>query len=373
MKKKVLFQLNQLGYGGTEKAIYTFIQNMDKEKYLPQVFFYTDFGSFNFYRRKFLSLFSHRYKNNFNQKYNINFSRLNDFIALIGQENVFLGTENIFYPVAAKVDIIHFNRGASEDFYTKNINNIPDSIKICETNIYAKESNQIYMNRLSSIFFVSKWLMNKEAWPAKYNSKVLYNPICLPKTKENFRMELNIPDSAIVLGKINRPNLAYEDFILNVLNNVLSEDIYFLFIGATEKFVSNTKSIHNIICLNPTTDETLLSKFYNTLDILLHQRKEGETFGMNIAEAMIHSKPVVSHYSSIGNAPAELLLEENISGIVVEENDLNAYVNAILTLVNDNDLRYNLGRNAKIKAEKYYSEVVVTTLLESYYDEILKS
>ena len=31
MKKIILFQLNQLGYGGTEKAIFTFIKNITFE------------------------------------------------------------------------------------------------------------------------------------------------------------------------------------------------------------------------------------------------------------------------------------------------------------------------------------------------------
>ena len=91
---------------------------------------------------------------------------------------------------------------------------------------------------------------------------------------------------------------------------------------------------------------------------------------MNIAEAMIHGKPVISHYSSEDNAQAELLLEEVTSGIVVEENDLTQYINATSSLIHNQDLRIEYGKNAKEKAYRLYSEQNVTKQLERFYDEI---
>ncbi len=91
MKTTILYQLNQLGYGGTEKAIYTFLENINKEKFDVHVFFYTDIGSFDYYRRKFFSLFSKKYKKSFHQKYNINFARKEDFINLIKIHNFHFG------------------------------------------------------------------------------------------------------------------------------------------------------------------------------------------------------------------------------------------------------------------------------------------
>ena len=318
------------------------------------------------------SLFSKKYKKHFHQKYIINFARKNDFIKLIGKENFHQGSNKDFFSLCHRlpIDILHFNRGNSEDFYTKEINHIPSSIKVCETNIFGKESNNIYMNKLSSVFFVSKWLMKKAEWSSKYSSKILYNPICEPKLTTDLRTIYNISHDAIVLGRISRPNLDDGKFILKALEEVLNKDTFFLIIGATDKFKDQSKNNTQIICIEPTTDEKMLSRFYNTIDILLHYRKEGETFGMNIAEAMIHGKPVISHYSHEDNAQAELLLEEKTCGIVVEENNLEQYIDAILSLIKNSELRFQYGKNAKYKSTQMYSEENVTKLLEKFYDEI---
>lgn len=373
MKTKILYQLNQLGYGGTEKAIYTFIKNIDKERFDISLFFYTDYKSLSYYRVKFLSFFSKKYKAKYTQKYIINFARKEDFERLLGKEKLSLGNKQNFLDLCLKnkPDIIHFNRGIENDFYTDLTDTIPADIKLVETNIFGKPSNEKYLARLSSLFFVSKWLMQKSQWRDRQKSKVLYNPIVLPSTDEDLRKQLSIPSGAIVLGRISRPNLDEGEFILNVLHEVLDDSIYFISIGASENFIQNTKDKKNIINLDPTTDEAMLSRFYNTLDILLHYRIEGETFGMNIAEAMIHSKPVVSHYSYMDNAQAELLLEEKVSGIVVEENNINEYINAVKTLINDADLRAQYSKDAKIKSDTFYSEIVTTKTLEDYYNELI--
>ena len=372
MKKTILFQLNQLGYGGTEKAIHTFIKNIDKNKFNIKVFFYTDVLTFSYYRRKILSFFINKYKKQYVHKYITNFSRKDDFIKLVGEDNFYLGTSDVFFNIfkKSKIDIVHFNRGVEEDFYTNRINEIPKEVLICETNIFGKESNLLYMKRLSIIFFVSKWLITKENWTSKYKSVPLYNPICLPKSELTLRKKYNIDSSQIILGRISRPNLDDGDFLINVLEKVLSENVYFMVIGSSDKFKVKVKNIKNIICIEPTINEIFLSKFYNTIDILLHYRIEGETFGMNIAEAMIHGKPVVSHKSSIDNAQEELLLEEYCSGIVVEEDNLNMYVNAVNKLIKNKNLRSEYGENAKLKSRNLYAEDSVTSSLENYYEEL---
>lgn len=372
-KIKILYQLNQLGYSGTEKAIYTFIKNLNKEKYSVSVFFYTDKGSFNFYRKKFLSFFIKRYKTSYIQKYIIGFARKEEFENLIGIENFYMGDKNKFFTVCNKLDldIIHFSRGIEEDFYTNSINNLPNDVKIVETSIFGKPSNSNYLNRLSSIFFVSKWLMNQAKWVDQSKGKVLYLPIPKPITKESFRKRYSIPNDAIILGRISRPYLDDGEFIYEVLNNIIKTNIFYIGIGSSDNLIEKTKNNKNIIHINPTTDEVELSTFYTTIDILLHYRIEGETFGMNIADAMIHGKPVVSHYSSVDNAQAELILGDKNAGIVVRDNNLSEYVNAIQLLIDNSSLRIEYGQNAQEKANALYSEDKATKILESYYTKII--
>ena len=43
-------------------------------------------------------------------------------------------------------------------------------------------------------------------------------------------------------------------------------------------------------------DDVRISKFFNTLDVLAHSRKDGECNPGNIWEGFAHGKPVISHY-----------------------------------------------------------------------------
>lgn len=372
MKTVILFQLNQLGFSGTEKAIYTFIKNLDKNKYSNKIFFYSDIGTLTYYRRKLLSIFGGKYLQHFNLKYNINFARKKDFEDLIGKDNVYIGTSKKFLDVcnSNKIDIIHFSRGSEEDFYTSLVDKIPNNIKLVETSIFGKNSNSKYINRLSSIFFVSHWLMEQSPWVNLDQAKVLYLPIPKPISTDTFREKYNIPLNAIVLGRITRPFMDNGEFILNILNNTIDNNTFYLAIGSSEYLIEQTKNNKNIIHIKPTTDEMTLSTFYNTLDILLHYRKEGETFGMNIADAMIHGKPVISHYSLRDNAQAELILGDKNSGIVVKD-DINEYIIAVKTLIDNNNLRIEYGINAKEKANKLFAADKTTNILESYYKKII--
>ncbi|MBP9490775.1 MAG: glycosyltransferase [Aliarcobacter sp.] len=372
-KIKVLIQLNQLGYGGTEKAVYTFLKNLNTEKFIFYVYLNSDIYTFNYYRIKVFSYFSKKYKIKFKEKYEISFSRWNDFLTVL-DDRIFVGNGfDKLMKIVQKInpDIIHFNRGTFDDFYTTRVNEISKTIKLVETNIFGKDSNLYYLERLNTIFFVSKWLRDKSKWSLRYNSKILYNPINKVLIDKTLHLELNIPNGAIVLGRISRPNLDNGNFIFNILQKVLDKNIYFISIGASHDFINLTKDNPKIINLNPTTDNVFIDKFYNTLDILLHFREEGETFGMNIAEAMIHGKPVVSHVSKEDNAQYELIISYKDCGFVTNL-DLNEYAEKLEILIKNPEIREGFSKNAKIVASEFFSEEKIALILEKYYQDLLR-
>ncbi|WP_198305496.1 glycosyltransferase [Arcobacter vandammei] len=370
-KIKVLVQLNQLGYGGTEKAIYTFLKNSNTKKFIFYIYVNSDIYSLNYWRIKALKLFCKKYEIKFKEKYETSFARWNDFSEIL-EDKIFVGNGfDGFIKIIEKIkpDVIHFNRGVFNDFYTTRIDEIPNAIKLVETNIFGIDSNISYLERLSSIFFVSKWLRDEAKWSIKYNSKILYNPINRRITNETLHEKFNIPKDDIVLGRISRPNLDDGEFIFNILEKTLDKNIWFISIGASENFIKLTKNNPKIINLSPTVDTIYIDQFYNTLDILLHFRIEGETFGMNIAEAMIHGKPVISHISKKDNAQYELLISYKECGFVINL-DIDEYVNKLKILIEDLEIRDRFSRNAEIVATSLFSEEKVTSILEKYYQDL---
>ena len=110
----------------------------------------------------------------------------------------------------------------------------------------------------------------------------------------------------------------------------------------------------------------------DSLDVLLHYRIEGETFGLNIAEAMSRGVPVVTHRSSLDNAQIELLSRFRPSGLVSDSLDVGDYSLAVTRLITDEGLRRALGSNGRITARENFSPAQLTRELESIYLRILQ-
>ena len=371
---KVLFQLNQLGYGGTEKAILTFIKNLDKNIFEPSLFFNTSINTFEHQKIKFFSKFSLKYKKKFNEKYALGWVRANEFSeAVSGRLCYGWGMRDLLrYQDAINPSIIHVSRGLPEDFYTREILKLSGKSKIVEYNIFGTRPSLQYLTAIDRMLFVSHWCLDRSDWAAREKSHVLYFPVGQPTSatpRSTLRQELGIPEDCIVLGRLSRPNLDDGDFILASLRELFDSfpNIHFVSIGESENFRKNTKGLLNVHCLTPTTDELRIDQFLTSLDILLHYRQEGETFGLNIAEAMLRGVPVVSHRSDVDNAQVELLTRERLSGVIAEARTVEAYTASVKKLITNQSLRKELGGNARVTAQNNFDTAQLTTSLESIY------
>ncbi|MCG6939406.1 MAG: glycosyltransferase family 4 protein [Gammaproteobacteria bacterium] len=375
MPIKILFHLNQAGYGGTEKAILTFCENLDRNRFKPYLFIYKSSSRSKYYRHLLQSRFSAKAKKRFYNRYISSRARLPDFIKLLGNDCVFEGQAKNFAKAVNTIspDIVHFNRGKWEPFFDQLIALVPQSTVCVETNIFGYPAADSYFNRMAKVYFVSHWLLKKSPWSgAKGN--VLYNPIKKPASERAIRNRLGIPDDAFVAGRISRPDLADDNFILDVFNRIPGNNVFLLVLAGSEIMRNAARQNSRIRLIDATTDETVISGFYNSIDLLLHYRIEGETFGMNIAEAMIHGKPVISHMSNVDNAQAELLADSTEHGTVgyfVAQNDMNGYLQHIMELMNDRAKLATFGRNARQRAQQLFQEDVVTRYLENEYLKLL--
>ncbi|MBY0385330.1 hypothetical protein K2X05_09245, partial [bacterium] len=215
MKKiKILFHLNQLGYGGTEKAILTFAKNIDRSQFELYLFVPSYKGTVRFYRHKLLSFFNQKYRLRLKQLLVNNMVTFGEFQKVFGKENVILGKWAHLNTLLKKmkIDIIHFNRGAEQDVFTTTAVDIPPEVMVVETNIFARPCNARYWSRLKKSFFVSHYCLSKSPWQ-QGKGDVLFNPIRAPKESGNLRQQLGIPDDAIVLGQIGRPDLYQDEWV----------------------------------------------------------------------------------------------------------------------------------------------------------------
>jgi glycosyltransferase involved in cell wall biosynthesis len=153
--------------------------------------------------------------------------------------------------------------------------------------------------------------------------------------------------------------------------------IFFLTLAAPPRMIEDMEKYgvpyHNMA---PTVDAHTLSTFYNTIDILAHARADGETFGSNIAEAMMHGKPVVTHVAvpshprmGVFQAQTELV-QDDVTGYVVPH-DVPAYAFALEQLITIAPLRKKLGTTGREWAEKNCSTEACGAKLHQTYQDLL--
>lgn len=88
-----------------------------------------------------------------------------------------------------------------------------------------------------------------------------------------------------------------------------------------------------------------------------------ESFGLMYVEAMAYGLPVVG--SRIGGIPE--VIEDRVTGILVEPGDAHELAAAIVTLINNDDMRRRLGEAARASAIRQFSrETMASSMLEAY-------
>jgi glycosyltransferase involved in cell wall biosynthesis len=103
-------------------------------------------------------------------------------------------------------------------------------------------------------------------------------------------------------------------------------------------------------------------------DVFVHC-SDYEGLGMAVMEAMGAGLPVVA--SRVGGVP-DLVLEGK-TGFMIPPDDVERYAEKILLLLKNDQLRQELGSNARRFAEKHLNKQTILAQLETVYGEILAS
>jgi phosphatidyl-myo-inositol alpha-mannosyltransferase len=109
-----------------------------------------------------------------------------------------------------------------------------------------------------------------------------------------------------------------------------------------------------------------LPQYYRTADIFCAPATGQESFGIVLLEAMAAGKPIVASdipgYTSV--------LSHGVEGLLVPPKDEGALAHALLSLLNDQDLRQQMGSQGRGEAEKHSWESIAQRT-KDYYLELL--
>ncbi|MBI5530040.1 MAG: N-acetyl-alpha-D-glucosaminyl L-malate synthase BshA [Candidatus Doudnabacteria bacterium] len=213
-----------------------------------------------------------------------------------------------------------------------------------------------------------KFLKTEKDIEVIYN---FYSPPAPKKTHNAMRRELKIKDSdvlAIHLSNV-RPVKRIPD-LLKVAAKMKTQKNFKLLILSGGDFkpfkplVKKLKLGKQLIVKENVKD---IENYLNAADLGLYT-SETESFGMGILETMSYENPIVS--TNVGGVPE--VMEEGKSGFLLALGDVSGMANKVKLLVNNENLRKQMGQHAKkIACEKFCSKVVVPQYLE-YYKKIIE-
>ncbi len=117
-------------------------------------------------------------------------------------------------------------------------------------------------------------------------------------------------------------------------------------------------NLENVIILAGVTDN-IYEKIRNSSFMVFPSRYEG--FGMVLLECMSQGVPCISYDCESG--PSDIIDNYN-NGILVPNQDANAFKEAIKKLISDSEMRHALGKNAYVSVDRFTSRRIAQMWIE---------
>lgn len=363
-KINVLQVCNQLGIGGTEKALQIFAENLDKTIFNVYVCGVMQGGEREkLLRKKGFEVFI----------ISNNWQRL---IKLMKDKNI---------------HIVHVHRAGHEEPFVIMAARIAKVPGIIETNVFGCVDNSKSGKLLDHHLFVSKMCaLRYQKWTKISteeffkSSKVIYNPVNLDDFEKNkisgteikkFKKSLGINKNTPIIGRIGRPDIKkWGDICLDMMWHLIKKfpSIKYIIVGAPnskKEELQKQEILKNMVFLETLSLDKVI-KFYNLIDILAHSSKMGESFGYTIAEAMAAKKPVVVNSTPFADNAQIELVDNAITGFI--SNTPRDYAEAIGYLLKNENKAKEMGLAGYEKAKREYEAKKTTKILEKIYLNLLR-
>ena len=347
-KIKVVHFTNHIGFGGTEKTIYTFLKYLDRDKFDVSV-------------------------------------AATSVDKEIGREAAIraLGVDvRVTSPkylakflADLQPDIFHIHReGGPEPGPITQAKQAGVPIVI-EHNVFGRFDKSPENEMIDCHIFVSYscgW--RYQMWAghplvgAKY--QVLYNPVEVREYAKHGFEKRDFTRKSI--GRIGRPDDTKWEFdFLEAIPLIVERfpDLEFHIIGVTpyveEKLTK--MGVWKNVWLHPlTTDEREIMKFYGKISVLTHFASMGETFGLVLAEGMSARLPIVTHHTpGITDSAHMELVNDAYNGFIAR--NAGIYADAVIYLLDHPEAARKMGENGFDKAVASYEAYGITKGLEKIY------
>ncbi len=196
-----------------------------------------------------------------------------------------------------------------------------------------------------SVAIIPNFLPNISNLNTNYSQKVVVSVGRLSKEKGFLRL--------IDIWKLIQDSSEFKDWKLHIVGDG----------ELKEKIENKIKDLNltNSIILKPFTKD-VESEYLNASIYAMTSHFEG--FGMVLIEAQSYALPTISF--DITTGPRDIIEDEK-SGYLIKDNNLNEYANKLKTLMQDENLRAKMGAKSKeIVKSKFSKEVVMKQWMELF-------
>jgi len=191
------------------------------------------------------------------------------------------------------------------------------------------------------------------------------------KVKPNFitpssnEHDLRKNERAVFVGR-----LSYEKGIINLIKN-WREINYPLFVVGTGPLESKARKMAQgmkNVFFTGAMDNNTVKEFLQESSILIFPSTLYEGMPMTILEAMSEGLPVIA--TDLG--PRKEIVTDGITGFLYAPNDTKSFVNKVSLLINDKDLRLQMGKAAFADYQEKYTREANFKTLSKLYNELVK-
>jgi len=180
------------------------------------------------------------------------------------------------------------------------------------------------------------------------NIKVIHNPLAFKIPIKNTLFNKKI---VLAVGRIS-----YEkgyDTLIKIWNLVIKKhsDWQLHIYGdgdckQVKQQIKNLKVLASIVFFKPTLN---IKQVYLNASILINTSRH-ESFGMSLIEAMACGLPVLAFKNTLG---PKIFIKNNENGFLIEKDNLKAYANKIISLIEDKNEMKRVGEKAKESVERF--------------------
>lgn len=358
MKKKILFLHSSSELYGSDKSLLNLINKLDRTKYDIYVMLPTQgelvekledtknctviIKSIAILRRKNLTIKGI-------------YQYIRDFFSSINYLKKFI-EENEIDIVYTNTSVVFPGGIAAKSLNRKSVWHVREIISNKYENMVVKK----IVNRYADIIIGNSKATLDAIILDKKKGRVIYNVVDI----ENDFLETKKETQGITIGMAGRINRwKGQNFFIDAALQVLKEfpEVTFLIAGDVFKGEEHLKrEIEKKISDSAYSDKIKLlglvsnmESFYRRLDVFVLPSIKPEPFGLVILEAMGRKVPVIA--TNFGG-PAEIIQNE-VTGILVEPENVLELTNAIKKLINDPEKRMSIAKNGqKMQQEKFSVE-----------------